>query len=145
MKDSVSYDFRRPTTIIILLAYLSEYNSPPPKGLYRLLCMVQHARNIKVMLSNVCMTLGKGLREPLQQGGADFMFCLRAQKTQATPLNKAIHSFIHSFINSGHFYSAPSSPPPLRGAPDYSTDSVSEFHAEAHRQLQVKDLPKVPT
>ena len=33
----------------------------------------------------------------------------------------------------------------LRGAPDYSTDTVSEFHAEAHRQLQVKDLPKVPT
>src|SRR6218665_3798604 len=33
-----------------------------------------------------------------------------------------------------------SSPLPLRGAPDYSTDTVSEFHAEAHRQLQVKDL-----
>src|SRR6218665_950537 len=51
----------------------------------------------------------------------------------------------HSLIHSGHFYSAPSSPLPLRGAPDYSTDTVSEFHAEAHRQLQVKDLPKVPT
>src|SRR6218665_1840844 len=51
----------------------------------------------------------------------------------------------HSFIHSGHFYSAPSSPLLLRGAPDYSTDTVSEFHAEAHRQLQVKDLPKVPT
>src|SRR6218665_676551 len=54
-----------------------------------------------------------------------------------------IHSFIHSFIRP--FHSAPSSPLPLRGAPDYSTDTVSEFHAEAHRQLQVKDLPKVPT
>src|SRR6218665_1905747 len=53
--------------------------------------------------------------------------------------------FIHSFIHSGHFYSAPSSPLLLRGAPDYSTDTVSEFHAKAHRQLQVKDLPKVPT
>ena len=41
--------------------------------------------------------------------------------------------FIHSFIHSGHFYSAPSSPLLLRGAPDYST--VSEFHAEAHRLL----------
>src|SRR6218665_654792 len=51
----------------------------------------------------------------------------------------------HSFIHSSHFYSAPSSPLLLRGAPDYSTDTVSEFHAEAHRQLQVKDLPKVPT
>ena len=37
--------------------------------------------------------------------------------------------------HSGHFYSAPSSPLLLRGAPDYSTDTVSEFHAEAHRQL----------
>src|SRR6218665_3969012 len=54
-------------------------------------------------------------------------------------------SFIHSFIHSGHFYSASSSPLLLRGAPDYSTDTVSEFHAEAHWQLQVKDLPKVPT
>src|SRR6218665_150342 len=53
-----------------------------------------------------------------------------------------VYVFIHSF---GHFYSAPSSPPLLRGAPDYSTDTVSEFHAEAHRQLQVKDFPKVPT
>src|SRR6218665_1170577 len=50
--------------------------------------------------------------------------------------------YMHSF---GHFYSAPSSPLLLRGAPDYSTDTVSEFHAEAQRQLQVKDLPKVPT
>ena len=48
-------------------------------------------------------------------------------------------------IHSGHFYSAPSSPLLLRGAPDYSTDTASEFHVEAHRQLQVKDLPKVPT
>src|SRR6218665_1691965 len=31
------------------------------------------------------------------------------------------HSLIHSFIHSGHFYSAPSSPLLLRGAPDYST------------------------
>src|SRR6218665_4155080 len=42
---------------------------------------------------------------------------------------------MHSFIHSGHFYSAPSSPILLRGAPDYSTDTVSEFHAEAYRQL----------
>src|SRR6218665_2783189 len=49
------------------------------------------------------------------------------------------------FIHSGHFYSAPSRTLLLRGAPDYRTDTVSEFHAEAHRQLQVKDLPKVLT
>ena len=43
--------------------------------------------------------------------------------------------FIHSFIHSSHFYSASSSPLLLRGAPYYSTDTASEFHAEAHRQL----------
>src|SRR6218665_1570358 len=51
----------------------------------------------------------------------------------------------YSFIHSDHFYSTPLSPLPLRGAPDYSMDTLSEFHAEVHRQLQVKDLPKVPT
>src|SRR6218665_3474319 len=55
------------------------------------------------------------------------------------------HLLIQLFSHFGHFYSAPSSPLLLRGAPDYRTDTVSEFHAEAHRQLQVKDLPKVPT
>src|SRR5678816_4177031 len=33
----------------------------------------------------------------------------------------------------------------LRGASDYSADTASEFHAEAHEQLRVKDLPRVPT
>ena len=37
----------------------------------------------------------------------------------------AVSSFIHSFIHSGHFYGAPSSTLLLRGAPDYSTDTVS--------------------
>src|SRR6218665_61932 len=32
---------------------------------------------------------------------------------------------------TGHFYSTSASPLPLRGAPNYSTDTVSEFHAEA--------------
>src|SRR6218665_911869 len=59
-----------------------------------------------------------------------------------TEMNRTLYN---SFIHSGHFNSAPSSPLLLRGAPDYSTDTVSKFHAEAHRQLQVKDLPKVPT
>src|SRR6218665_3889454 len=62
--------------------------------------------------------------------------------TSVTPL---CNYYNYSFIHSGHFCSAPSSPLLLRGAPDYSTDTESEFHAEAHRQLQVKDLPKVPT
>src|SRR5688572_15659295 len=33
----------------------------------------------------------------------------------------------------------------FRGAPDYSADTESEFHAEAHEPLRVKDLPRVPT
>jgi len=37
---------------------------------------------------------------------------------------------ICSFIHSDYFYSASSSPLLLRGAPD-STDTASEFHAEA--------------
>src|SRR6218665_1335592 len=53
--------------------------------------------------------------------------------------------YIHSFIiNSGHFYNASLSPLLLRSTPDYSTDTVSEFRAKAHRQMQVEDLPKVP-
>src|SRR6218665_4054848 len=64
---------------------------------------------------------------------------------ETTYMYSFIHSFIHSFIYSGHFHSASSSPLLLRGAPCYITNTVSEFHAEAHRQLQAKDLPKVPT
>src|SRR5688572_33474191 len=54
------------------------------------------------------------------------------------------HSFIHSFIHFRYLYSAPSRFL-LRGAPDYSADAESELHAEAHEQLRVKDLPRVPT
>src|SRR6218665_3978241 len=57
-------------------------------------------------------------------------------------INTKMTNVFHSFIHSGHFYSAPSSPLPIRGAPDYSADTVLEFHAEAHRQLQVKDLAR---
>src|ERR1043165_8756711 len=52
--------------------------------------------------------------------------------------------FFHSFIHFRYLYSAPSRFL-LRGAPDYSVDTESEFHAEAHEQLRVKDLPRVPT
>src|SRR6218665_4203705 len=40
--------------------------------------------------------------------------------------------FVLFVVYSGHFFSASSSPLLLRGAPNYSTDTVSEFHAEAH-------------
>src|SRR6218665_344087 len=47
-------------------------------------------------------------------------------------------------IHSGYFYSAPSSPLLLRCAPDTTRILCRNFHAEAPRQLRVKDLPKVP-
>ena len=43
--------------------------------------------------------------------------------------------FYMLYVHSGYFYSAPLSPLQLRGAPDYSTDTAPEFHAETHRQL----------
>src|SRR6218665_3535588 len=50
---------------------------------------------------------------------------------------------IHSFIHCRHFYCASSSPLLLRGVPDYSTDTVSEFHAEATGNLS-KGLAQGP-
>ena len=36
-----------------------------------------------------------------------------------------------TFIPSGYFYSSSSYPLLLRGAPDYSIDTMSKFHSEA--------------
>ena len=51
----------------------------------------------------------------------------------------------HSFIHSGYFHSASSSPLLLRGAPDTARILCRSFTPKRHRQLRVKDLPKVPT
>ena len=56
-----------------------------------------------------------------------------------------LHSFIHSFIHSDHFYSASSSSLLFRGAPDTARILCRSFTPKRHRQLVVKDLPKVPT
>ena len=64
--------------------------------------------------------------EPTTENERVCIVAERANGTTKLPRAVGIHSF-------GHFYSAPSSPLLLRGAPDYSTDTVSEFHAEAHR------------
>src|SRR6218665_2730232 len=61
-------------------------------------------------------------------------------------LGFCIHKiFIHSFIHSDHFYSASSSPLLLRGAPDTERILCRNLTSKRHRQLRVKDLPKVPT
>src|SRR6218665_578446 len=62
-------------------------------------------------------------------GSRDFAF-VRAVESSSLRLRLKMNVESHnSFIHSGYFYSAPSSPLLLRGAPDYSTDTVSEFHA----------------
>src|SRR6218665_2518128 len=53
-------------------------------------------------------------------------------------------TFIHTFIHSGYFYSASSSPLVLSGAPDYSTDTGSEIHAEAPQVTASEGLAQGP-
>jgi len=50
-----------------------------------------------------------------------------------------------SFIYSGHFYSASSSPLLLGSDPDTAQILCRNFTLKHHIQLRVKDLPKVPT
>ena len=49
-----------------------------------------------------------------------------------------------TFVHSGHLNSASSSPLLLRGAPDYSKDTVSEFHAEAPQAIASERLAQGP-
>ena len=51
---------------------------------------------------------------------------------------------MHSFIHSDHLYSASSSTLLLISAPDTARVLCRSFTPKRHRQLQVKDLPKVP-
>src|ERR1043165_9013930 len=52
--------------------------------------------------------------------------------------------YVCMYVCMSTCYSAPSRFL-LRGAHNYSADTESEFHAEAHEQLRAKDLPRVPT
>ena len=54
-------------------------------------------------------------------------------------------AIIRPFIHSFHFYSASSSPLLLRSAPDTARMLCLSFTPKRHKQLRVKDLPKVPT
>src|SRR6218665_1321362 len=58
----------------------------------------------------------------LRNTGRRLLVCLSGWVS--LPSLRLARSVLHSFIHSGHFYSAPSSPLPLRGTPDYSTDTV---------------------
>src|SRR6218665_1163992 len=67
-------------------------------------------------------------------------------ETTLTQLKGRKRFVVISFIHSGYFLSASSSPLLLRGASDYSLETVSELtRQKRYRQLRVKDLPKVPT
>jgi len=55
-------------------------------------------------------------------------------------LSRVISGFIHSF----YLYSASSNPLLLTGAPDTARILCWIFMPNSHRQLRVKDLPKVP-
>jgi len=57
----------------------------------------------------------------------------------------ASDKFINSFINSGYFYSVSWSPLLLRGALGTARILYRSFTRKRHRQLRVKDFPKVPT
>src|SRR6218665_1186750 len=61
-----------------------------------------------------------------------------------THIHTYIHAYIHSFIHPGYFYSASSSTLLLRGAPDYSIDTVSEIHTEAPHATASEGLALVP-
>ena len=66
----------------------------------------------------------------------------------ATLIDASITALLYqSFIYSGHFYSASSSPQlhVLRSGPDTAGTLCRSFTPKRHRQLRVKDLPKVPT
>ena len=65
--------------------------------------------------------------------------------TNFSPVLKLFLFLIISCIHSGHFYSTSSSPLLLRSAPDTARILCQSFMPKRHRQLRVKDLPKVPT
>src|SRR6218665_810407 len=48
---------------------------------------------------------------------------------------------IHSFVHSGYFYSASSSPLHIRGAPDTARILCRSVTLKRHRQLRATDLP----
>src|SRR6218665_3800626 len=65
------------------------------------------------------------------QNSRDGFIRVRVASQQLMPTFKSKRDFSHFNIHSfGHFYSAPSSPLLLRGAPAYSTDTVSDFYPE---------------
>src|SRR6218665_561618 len=78
---------------------------------------------------------------------SDFTAVLGLFKTRRMSPDRDHQYSSLSFIHSGYFYSASSSPLLLRGAPDTARIPVlcQSFMPKRHRQLRGKDFPKVPT
>ena len=75
-------------------------------------------------------------------------YCAEVLFSVSTELNSDLGHFSvikHSFIHSDHFYSASSSPLLLRRAHNTAWILCRSFTPTRHRQLWVKDLPKVST
>src|SRR6218665_797886 len=70
--------------------------------------------------------------------------CLQSHRAQQTIHTNTL-TILYSFIYSGYFYSAFSSPLLLRGIPDTARILCRSFTPKRYRQLRVKDLPMVPT
>ena len=79
------------------------------------------------------------------------LFCNYASLSKRTRMQNRLNQIPHPLfayvilIHSDHFYSASSSPLLLRSAPDTARILCRSFASKRHRQLQVKDLPKVHT
>jgi len=67
------------------------------------------------------------------------------QSICCSSIQHGFKSILLIVVHSGYFYSSSSSPLPLRGAPDTARILRRSFTPKRHRQLRVKDLPKVPT
>ena len=106
---------------------------------------VERLVTAKQMLLSVCIVLS-GVVQNI------FKTTLRRYLHVHTSIHKYIHSqkknihiYIYIFIHSGYFYSTSSSPLLFGGAHDTARILCRSFIPKRHRQLRVKDLPKVAT
>jgi len=74
-----------------------------------------------------------------------FTLSLKRHGLRWRPINCSLTSVDIAFIHSGYFYSASLKSTTTQRRFRHSTDIVSEFYPERHRQLRVKDLLKVST
>ena len=70
---------------------------------------------------------------------------LRSRLSWCHALGFRVALYKSGVLHSDYFYRASSSPLLLRGAPDTARILCRNFAPKSHRQLRVKDLPKVHT